>query len=194
MSLRSWRRHIPGRFPRAELVAVGVAVAVLAQHGTSAGAIALAVSCIGMAAAAAIDATTRRLPNAIVGLVAATELAAFQIATQMNHEWAHWWRALEAAGIAGALMLTVYVLTRGGLGEGDVKFAPVVWLPLGWLGWSSAFAGYLVAAVVATAMAVVMSVRRRRWRGVTIPFGPALALGAIITIVADLHWPPGGVR
>jgi leader peptidase (prepilin peptidase)/N-methyltransferase len=93
------------------------------------------------------------------------------------------------AVIAFCVALFLYVASRGGLGEGDVKFAPIVWMPLGWLGWSSAFGGYLVAALVAALWALVASISQRKVRNVAIPFGPALALGAIIPILTNFTWP-----
>jgi leader peptidase (prepilin peptidase)/N-methyltransferase len=91
--------------------------------------------------------------------------------------------------IAFCAALVIYVVVRGGLGEGDVKFAPIVWMPLGWLGWGAAFGGYLVTALVAAVWAIVVSVSLRRIRNVSIPLGPALALGAIITILTNFSWP-----
>ena len=89
------------------------------------------------------------------------------------------------------IALIFYFVSRGGLGEGDVKFAPIVWFPLGWLGWGAAFGAYLIAAVIAVLWTVVFGIMQRRIRKVSIPLGPALALGAIITIIADFSWKAG---
>jgi leader peptidase (prepilin peptidase)/N-methyltransferase len=109
----------------------------------------------------------------------------------MDDQWSSLRRAIIVAVLSFVVALLIYVVTRGGLGEGDVKFAPVVWMPLGWLGWGSAFGGYLVAAVVAVCWAVVVGISQRKFRKVSIPLGPALALGAIVTILTNFSWPPG---
>jgi leader peptidase (prepilin peptidase)/N-methyltransferase len=151
---------------------------------------ALVLTCLGVAMAARIDLVTQTLPNPILAATAIAGIAMFSLAAFTSANWTDLVRGLTAAALAFVVALGVYALTRGGLGEGDVKFAPLIWLPLGWLGWGAAFAGYLVAAAVALLFAVTIAVRQRRWRGVKLPLGPALASGVIIVVILDLHWPP----
>ena len=82
---------------------------------------------------------------------------------------------LWGAGVGGGFLLLLYVITRGGIGEGDVKMSLVAgW----WLGLSGAvlylFIGFLVGGTVA-AVLLAAGIKGRRD---PIPFGPFLCVGA----------------
>lgn len=186
---RHCHRPIPMRYPATEAAFAAIAAGVTIQHGASLATLALVLTCLGVAMAARIDLVTQTLPNPILAITAMIGVSMFSLAAFADANWTDLIRGLTAAGIAFVVALTVYGLTRGGLGEGDVKFAPLIWLPLGWLGWGAAFAGYLVAAGVAMIFAITIAIRQRRWRGVRLPLGPALASGVILVVISDLHWP-----
>jgi leader peptidase (prepilin peptidase)/N-methyltransferase len=186
---RHCHRPISLRYPATEAVFALIAVGVVVQHGASLASFALVLICLGVAMAARIDLVTQTLPNPILAGTALAGIAMFSLAAFTSANWTPLTRSLTAASLAFVIALGVYALTRGGLGEGDVKFAPLIWLPLGWLGWGAAFAGYLVTAAVALLFAVTIAVRQRRWRGVRLPLGPALASGVILVVILDLHWP-----
>jgi leader peptidase (prepilin peptidase) / N-methyltransferase len=191
--LRGHCRHchtpIAARYLATEVTFAAIAVGVVTRHGASVASLALAMTCIGIAMAARMDLVTQTLPNPILAVTAVTGLVMFSAAAFANADWSQLIRALSAAGIAFVIALVVYAVTKGGLGEGDVKFVPLIWLPLGWLGWGAAFAGYLVTAAVALVFAVTIAWRQGKWRGVRLPLGPALASGVILVVVFDLHWP-----
>jgi leader peptidase (prepilin peptidase)/N-methyltransferase len=188
---RHCRARVSFVYPLTEMAAASIASIAVLQHGASLASITLGVSCIGLATTACIDAQTRRLPNRAIASVMVIEVVGFVLSAAIDDLWSTLWRAAIVAVISFFIALLIYIGTRGGLGEGDVKFAPVVWFPLGWLGWGSAFGGYLVAALIAVCWGVAVGISQRRIRKVSIPFGPALALGAIITILTDFSWPPG---
>ena len=188
---RHCRVQVSFIYPLAEIAAASIASIAILQHGASLASITLGVSCIGLATTAFIDAQTRRLPNRAIVSILAIEIVGFVFSAAMDDQWSSLRRSFIVAALSFVVALLIYVVTRGGLGEGDVKFAPIVWMPLGWLGWGSAFGGYLVAAVVAACWAVVVGISQRKFRKVSIPLGPALALGAIVTILTNFSWPPG---
>jgi leader peptidase (prepilin peptidase)/N-methyltransferase len=166
-----------------------IAAAVVLRHGASLATLGLAICCVGAAMAARIDLSNQTLPNPIIAGTGSLGLILFSLAAFSAANWTNLTRALSAAGIALLIAAIVYFATQGRLGEGDVKFAPLIWLPLGWLGWGAAFAGYLVASVVALAFAVTAGVKARRWRGTRLPLGPALAAGLIVTVILNIEWP-----
>jgi leader peptidase (prepilin peptidase)/N-methyltransferase len=186
---RHCKSRISAMYPLVELTACALAVAVVCKYGASIASVVLGLVCIGLAVTAAIDAQTRKLPNKAIAVIALVEIVGFSLAAIQDDAWEAWRRSLIVGAIAFCAALVIYVVARGGLGEGDVKFAPIVWMPLGWLGWGAAFGGYLVTALVAAVWAIVVSVSLRRIRNVSIPLGPALALGAIITILTNFSWP-----
>ena len=83
--------------------------------------------------------------------------------------------SLEGAGVLFVIMLVIYFASRGGMGEGDVKLAPVLGL---WLGLEQGLAGLLLAFVGGgiVGLALLACGRRRQ----LLPFGPFLCVGAAV--------------
>jgi leader peptidase (prepilin peptidase)/N-methyltransferase len=193
LMMRGRCRHCKSRVsavnPLVEATACTLAVVVAARYEASAASVVLGLVCIGLAVTATIDAQTRRLPNKAIAAILVGEVVGFSLVAALDDSWEDWRRSLLVGTIAFLVALAVYVVSRGGLGEGDVKFALIVWIPLGWLGWGAAFGGYLVMTFIASVWAIVASVSQRKIRKVSIPLGPALALGSIITILTNFTWP-----
>lgn len=85
-------------------------------------------------------------------------------------------QGLLGAAVLLALMLVLYFASRGGLGEGDVKLAPVLGL---WLGLEQGLLALLFAFVSGGAVGVLLLAcgwGRRR----ALPFGPFLCAGALV--------------
>ena len=82
------------------------------------------------------------------------------------------------------VFLVIAMIYPAGMGGGDVKFAPVLGLMLGFPGilfalWLSAIGGGLVA--------IGLVLARRKSRKDTIPFGPIMAIGAAADLIAGPH-------
>lgn len=76
----------------------------------------------------------------------------------------------------GGLLWGVALLSRGGMGGGDIKLAAVLGLLLGWkLLLVALFLAFAVGSIVGAAMLLLKKVRLKE----AIPFGPYLALGAV---------------
>ena len=118
------------------------------------------------------------LPGTVIGL----GLAALQ------HKFVP---ALAAAVGAAALILAVVIVSRGGMGGGDIKLAGMMGAFLGWPGIAvGLFSGVLIGGVVGIALLAA----RRLSRKDAIPFGPALAAGALVALywgdaIARWYWP-----
>jgi len=86
------------------------------------------------------------------------------------------------AVIALAIMGTIFVASRGGMGEGDVRLAPLLGLYLGWLNPGlvpvGLFLGSLLGAVAGVTAIVLLGGDRKT----AIPFGPFLAAGTILAV------------
>ena len=141
-----------------------------------------AVACYGVAiaaalAAAAVDATEKRLPNALTyplaggGLVLLTALTLVQGAGSP-------WRALAGCGIYGGWL---FLASLTGLGPGDVKLAAGVGLWLGWLSWPVLLAGIAFGQILIT---ICYLVGRRRSAGRSgTPLGPAITAGFVLALL-----------
>ncbi len=96
--------------------------------------------------------------------------------------------AAVGAGIALAIMGIIYVASRGGMGDGDVRLAPLLGMYLGWLNpgivLPGLFFGFVAGAVVGVALMAVDRAGRRS----AVPFGPFLALGTVVAIFVGQHF------
>jgi leader peptidase (prepilin peptidase)/N-methyltransferase len=80
----------------------------------------------------------------------------------------------------------IAVISRGGMGWGDVKLAALIGLVCGF---PLVLLALILGAVLGgLAALLLLLVRRRRWAsGQTIPFGPSLAVATMATIVWGSH-------
>ncbi len=119
-----------------------------------------------------IDLDSNLLPDRItyptLGLVAVLLL----VASVFEHDLGRMLRALEAGGVAGGVLLALALASPGGMGLGDVKFALVLGLALGWLGWSAVVAGFVGAFLLGGLAALGAMLILRVGRKTQLPFGP----------------------
>lgn len=84
-------------------------------------------------------------------------------------------------GVVGfGLMLLPYLISRGGMGGGDVKLAGLIGLATGF---PYVFIALLIAILGGGVLAIALIASRKRTRKQTIPFGPFLAAAAMVTLV-----------
>ncbi|RZU51057.1 leader peptidase (prepilin peptidase)/N-methyltransferase [Krasilnikovia cinnamomea] len=196
--LRGWVRvgsSCPGRaFHRASPVPTGP-LAMVAAGGLAAALLALALGTVAVLPAllpavplgvllAAVDLRCLRLPDPLVGALAAVVVPPLVLLALVGGEPGRLARAAAAAGLAGAAYLMVALLPRQGLGFGDVKLAALLAFPLGFLGWPAVAAGMIAPHLVNGPVAVFLLVTARARRGTALPLGPALLAGALLGVVA----------
>ena len=87
---------------------------------------------------------------------------------------------LIGAGVGGGLLLVLAVISGGGMGGGDVKFAAALGF---WLGWPGILLGLFIGFVAGGAISLLLLVTGLRGRKDFIPFGPFIALGAWIALL-----------
>ena len=84
--------------------------------------------------------------------------------------------AAYGAGIMLAIMLVLYFASRGGMGEGDVKLAPVLGI---WLGLEQGLLCLLLAFISGGIVGVLLLLCKRGKLKQAIPFGPFLCAAAV---------------
>ena len=97
-------------------------------------------------------------------------------------------RWIAGAALAGGSLLVLALVYPAGLGMGDVKLAAFLGAWLAWDGLLALVLGSFAAFIPALGIIVV---RGRAARKVALPFGPFLALGGVIALLAGhdiLHW------
>jgi leader peptidase (prepilin peptidase)/N-methyltransferase len=136
----------------------------------------------------AIDLKEHRLPNQLVAWFTAIQLAAL-IALSLEGINELKTPLLVAIGTT-AIYLILFILSRGALGMGDVKFAFPLGLTVGWYApelWLMAiFSSFLCAGVVA----LIGIAAKRITRNSPIAFGPYMFLGSLFVIAFSVlsHW------
>lgn len=133
---------------------------------------------------AVIDAQTRRIPNRLTYPLTPA-LLVLLVAAALLHGQPYWaYRALLGGAAAFAALLALCIVNPRGMGMGDVKLAAFIGVGLGYLGWGvlaiGVVTGFLLGGLVAMALLVV----RIRGRKDLMPFGPYLAAGAFLALLA----------
>jgi leader peptidase (prepilin peptidase) / N-methyltransferase len=174
---RSCHERIPARYPLVELAlgAAFAAAAVMLYDDPAE----LALGLIFVAVLAAVTLTDLErgiIPNAIL-LVGAVIGVAIVAATDPGSLPE---RAIAAAAAGGFLLAALLIHPRG-MGMGDVKLAAVMGLFLG----SSVAPAMLVALAAGAAVGIaIMLSQGSEARKKAIPFGPFLALGGVVGLLA----------
>jgi len=174
---RACSAPISVRYPLVEGLTAALCVGAVIAH-SSAAEIALSVALILIVVPAAlIDLEYRIIPNKITGLGAVLALA-IGLALDPAGEP----ERLIAGAAAGGFLLLAALAYPGGMGMGDVKLAGVMGLFLG-----SAVAPAIFAALVLGVLvgAVVIAQKgAQEGRKTAVPFGPFLAIGALVGVFA----------
>jgi len=88
---------------------------------------------------------------------------------------------LPAAAAAGFFLFLVLITRGRGMGTGDVTLAGFLGL---WLGWPKILLAVWLAFILGSATALGLIASKRKKFGQTIPFGPFLITGAVISAIA----------
>lgn len=106
------------------------------------------------------------LPGIVFGLAAGTYLIGF-----MN--------SLTGCFVGGGLLYSIAVLSRGGMGGGDIKFMAAAGALLGW---EKALMVIFLGAFLGSCVGLPLILMKKKSRKSQIPFGPFLAAGTLIAI------------
>ena len=161
------------------LVELGTALLValcFARFGLTGEAFVASFFVVCLVVISAIDIERRIIPDAIVLPAAAIVLAAqIALAPDRAAEW-----ILAGVGAAGFLFVALLVYPRG-MGMGDVKLALLMGFALGKAVSVAMMIGMLCALVPAIFLLVRHGAAARKQ---AIPFGPFLALGSVVALLA----------
>ena len=173
---RSCSTAISPRYPAVEAATAALFAAVVLVHGlTAQSALGLVLVAL-LVPIALIDLDLRIIPNklTLAGAIAAVALTAALEPSELPE------RLFAGAALAFVFALPAFI--GGGMGMGDAKLVGVLGLFLGW----HAVIAIMVGLAVGTAVGVfvIASQGMSRGRKAKIPFGPFLALGGIVALLA----------
>ncbi len=181
---RDCRAPISVRYPLVEALTAALAAAVVvARHGTHDRALGLTLIAL-LVPIALIDLDHRIIPNRMtaLGAVAALAIGAATRPAGLPEQ-------LIAGAAAAGFLLAAALARPGGMGMGDVKLAGMLGLFLG----REVAVALLVALLAGSFVGIVVMARRGVGEGrkTAIPFGPFLALGGAVALLAGpaiVHW------
>ena len=198
-------------YPVVELVTTALVVTVAVRYGADWVVIPPLILVVALMALSVIDLYVYRLPDLIVfPALGVSAVAMVVVAFAIDHPEALGRAAAGALGYFG-LLLVAHLISPRGMGFGDVKLALLLGLHLGWVagstyvGWSPVIRLVFYALLIGCFLGVVVGLgvallRRSTGREVvadpeaeegqparllahSFPFGPALAAGAVITVL-----------
>ena len=174
---RGCGERIAPRYRLVEAVTAVLFVAVLAVEGVDVDALSGLALVAMLVPTTLIDLEYRIIPNALMAVGAALGLGLVAV-TDPSQLAEH----LVAAAAAGGFFFVVVLAYPGGMGMGDVKLAAVLGLYLG----ASVIPALLVALLAGTLVGVVIIAHKgaKAGRKTAFPFGPFLALGGIVGLLA----------
>ena len=171
---RACGMHISWRYPVVETITAAVLVVAYVAFGPSADFLVACVLLPALVALTAIDLDHQMIPDAItlpgilIGLV--INLASRRIS---------WLDSVVGILLGGGLFLVIILVSRGGMGGGDLKLGAMLGA---FLGWKALIVAVFVAIVLGGAVGAVLLATGRRGRKDPIPFGPFLAAGGAMAL------------
>ncbi len=91
-----------------------------------------------------------------------------------------WASSLTGGGLAFLFLLIPYLVSKGGMGGGDVKLAGLIGLALGF---PDVLAALFLAIISGGIFATILLLLRIKGRKSAIPFGPFLSLSAFVSLI-----------
>ena len=129
-----------------------------------------------------IDYTTHRLPRGVTFRAAIIGGPLLALAA-INHDDNGRIGVMFVSFIVTLVLFAMLsALSKGGIGGGDVRLAPVLAMFLGWLGASHVYIGLGSGFILGGVVAAGMLVARRASTSTRIAFGPFLCIGAVIAV------------
>ncbi len=190
---RHCRAPISMRYPAVELAAAVLFVGVEARLGHSWAVPAFCALFGGALALALIDAEHLRLPKNTVWVHLSIVAIGLVAASAQQDDWRRLYIGVCCALVWSGMFLVINVISPRLLGFGDVRFALVLGLALGWLAWGYAVLGFLFANFIGLVSAMVLIATKKITAKTPVPYGVFLALGTAVAfyfgqpLLAPLH-------
>lgn len=89
-----------------------------------------------------------------------------------------WWSPIVGAIASFLLIALIIIVSKGGMGAGDMKLFGLLGIVLGL---KHVFLAFFLACLIGTIIGGIQMLRKRVKKGEPIPFGPSIVLAALIT-------------
>ena len=172
---RACAAPIPWRYPLVEASTAALfALAWIVFAGDVGNFVVSAVFLAALVAITVIDLRHQIIPDAITlpGIVVG-------LATSLTMGRISWVDSLGGILLGGGLFVAIILVSRGGMGGGDLKLGAMLGA---FLGWQALLVALFVAVMLGGICAVTLLVWGQVARKDAIPFGPFLALGGVVAL------------
>lgn len=129
-----------------------------------------------------IDLKYKLLPNRYVLPSLPIAVVLLALAALKNGIWGSFLNAILGGAAMFILYLIMALISPAGIGMGDVKLGAVLGIFLGFLGWDAWFIGLFAAFLIGGLAGLILLISGKAKRTSTIPFGPPMLVGALITV------------
>ena len=89
-----------------------------------------------------------------------------------------WWSPILGASIGFCLLLLIAVVSKGGMGGGDIKLFTVLGIVLGW---KLVLFAFFMSTLFGAVFGLIGMLLKKVERGKPMPFGPYIAIGALVS-------------
>lgn len=131
-----------------------------------------------------IDIRTRKIPNRLTYPLTPALLVLLVAGALLEGEPAVAVRAFLGGVAAFGVLLVLALIQPKGMGMGDVKLAGFIGIGLGYLSWAHVALGIFLSFLLGGVIGVLLMATGKRTAKDKIPFGPYLAVGALIALLA----------
>ena len=129
-----------------------------------------------------IDISEHKLPNVLTffGLISGIILAT--ATSIVNNNFGILFQSVGLSLLAGFIFYILNILTRGGMGMGDVKLAAMLGALMAPFGPANLFAGFVFAFLIGSIISIALLISKRASRKSLIPFGPSMLFGSWLAL------------
>jgi len=180
---RTCGQPISARYPLVELLTATLYGAVAARLGLDPALPAFLVLMAALVAISAIDLEHFIVPNRVVYPALFISTPMLVVAAAVGRDWRSLWGAAVGGLLAWGTLLVIHLVSPAGMGFGDVRLAGLIGVHLGWLSLRHVVLGLFLAFLTAAVTGIVLIATALRTRKDKVPFGPFLAIGAVLTIL-----------
>lgn len=179
---RNCKAKISSRYPLVETLNACLYAAVAWRYGIGLNSVVYACLCSSMIVITFIDLDFQIIPDRItlsgipIGLMAGS---LFLPDPFMRADLLGYRASLAGMVSGGGFFYLVAVLSRGGMGGGDIKMMAMVGALMGW---KAVFLTTFLGSLAGSAVGIFLMVFKGKGRKTKVPFGPFLALGSLITL------------
>ena len=172
---RSCHAIISWRYPVVELATAILFALAAHQVGPARDLVPALLLLSALIAITFIDLDHQLIPDVITlpGIIAG---AALSVALHPEH----WLDTLLGVVVGGGLFLVIIVASGGGMGGGDMKLGAMMGA---FLGWKLVLLAILLGVLAGGAVAIALLTTGSKGRKDPVPFGPFLALGAVLSLL-----------